>query len=102
MQIDIDAVRNKYSAKRYETLQEACNSYGKDLSEWKFIETSARLQPGNGKDILAIFECTLTKEGDETIYITEIIDVHRLAYSYSFRYGEETVIPDDEEGSEET
>lgn len=100
MAIDFNEIRTKYATNREETLELACETYGKDISEWSFTEVSQEEWHGTGNDVVAIFRGTLTKEGDETIYITELIDVHRLAYSYSFRYGEE-VIPEDEEGEEE-
>lgn len=100
MAVNINKVREKYVPNRQQTLESAAELFGIDLSEWTFTELSAREEAGNGNDVFVIFESTLTKEGEEVIYISEIIDYHRLAYSYNYRYGEEDediIIEPDEE-----
>lgn len=101
MAIDINKVREKYSTNRDETLRLASYEYHINLPDWTYTEISAKEVKGIGNDVLVIFEGTFTKPGEETIYITEIIDCHRLKYSYSFRYGEPEVIPPEEEGEDE-
>lgn len=101
MAIDINKLRNTYATNRAETLESAADFFSINLSEWTFEETSVEEKQGSGNDIVVIFNGTLTKEGEDTIYITELIDYHRLAYSYSYGRKIEEPIDEPEEGDDE-
>ena len=101
MAIDVKKIRQQYATNRLETLDRVAELYEVDLSEWEFTEDSYKEVKGLGNDELVIFNCTLRKDGEIDIIITEIIDVHRLKYSYSIAKDIEYEIPDDSEEDEE-
>lgn len=101
MAIDINKVRKQYAKKREETINACGDFLGITPSEWTFTEVSAEEKKGLGNDILIMFHSTLSKEGENDILIDEIIDYHRLAYSFSYGWDIPEPEGEDEENLED-